>query len=86
MLRRVAGDKLTVLDSGCCGMAGSFGYGEKRFDLSMQIGELVLFPAARGMTAKDVLVAPGTSCRHQVHDGVEKKAVHPMVYLAGSLA
>jgi Fe-S oxidoreductase len=86
MLRRVAGDKLTVLDTGCCGMAGSFGYAEHRFDLSMQIGELALFPAARAMTPKDVLVAPGTSCRHQVHDGVGKRAVHPMQFVADCLA
>lgn len=85
MLRRVAGDKLTVLDTGCCGMAGSFGYAEHRYDLSMQIGELAIFPAARTMTPRDVLVAPGTSCRHQVHDGVGKHAVHPMQFVADCL-
>jgi FAD/FMN-containing dehydrogenase/Fe-S oxidoreductase len=85
MLRRVAGDKLTVLDTTCCGMAGSFGYAQHRYDLSMQIGELGVLPAARSMTAKDVLVAPGTSCRHQVHDGADKHAIHPMQFLADSL-
>lgn len=86
MLRRVAGDKLVVLDTGCCGMAGSFGYATQRFDVSQRIGELALFPAARAMTPKDILVAPGTSCRHQVHDAVAKHAVHPMQFLANSLA
>jgi Fe-S oxidoreductase len=86
MIRRIAGDKLQVLDTGCCGMAGSFGYGKDRFDLSMQIGELALFPAARAMRAKDVLIAPGTSCRHQVHDGVAKHAMHPMVFLQSCLS
>lgn len=78
MLRRIAADKLTVLDTGCCGMAGSFGYDKDRFELSMKIGELALLPAARAMGEHDVLIAPGTSCRHQVHDGAHVRAVHPM--------
>lgn len=81
MLRRVAGDRLRVLDTGCCGMAGSFGYSADRYDMSMKIGELTLFPAVRA--APDACIAaPGTSCRHQVHDGVGRTAKHPVEWLA----
>jgi len=82
MLRRVAGDKLRVLDSGCCGMAGSFGYTKDRYELSMKIGELVLLPAMRNASPDACLVAPGTSCRHQIHDGAGRHAKHPMEWLA----
>jgi len=82
MLRRVVGDRLKVLDSGCCGMAGSFGYTKDRFDLSMKIGELVLLPAVRKSAADACIVAPGTSCRHQIHDGTGKVARHPMEWLS----
>jgi FAD/FMN-containing dehydrogenase/Fe-S oxidoreductase len=82
MLRRVAGDMLTVLDSGCCGMAGSFGFTKDRYDVSMKIGELVLLPAVRRAGKKATIVAPGTSCRHQVHDGAGVRARHPMEVLA----
>jgi Fe-S oxidoreductase len=83
LLRRAVGSKLVPLDTGCCGMAGAFGYASGRFDLSNRIGELALFPAARGMSSDDVLVAPGTSCRHQLHDAVEEaKTMHPVELLA----
>jgi FAD/FMN-containing dehydrogenase/Fe-S oxidoreductase len=76
LLRRTAGGSVTVLDSGCCGMAGSFGYMAGTHGLSMRIGELALFPAVRA--APDaVIVAPGTSCRHQIKDGTGTRAVHP---------
>lgn len=66
-----------VIPSGCCGMAGSFGYEAEHYDVSMKVGELVLFPAVRQL-ADDVLVAaPGTSCRHQIHDGTGRSALHP---------
>ncbi len=82
LLRRVVGDKLRVLDTGCCGMAGSFGYTADRYDLSMQIGELALFPAVRELGPNDTIVAPGTSCRHQIHDGTQRTALHPMELIA----
>jgi FAD/FMN-containing dehydrogenase/Fe-S oxidoreductase len=82
MLRRVVGDRLKVLDSGCCGMAGSFGYTKDRFDLSMKIGELVLLPAVRKAPADACIVATGTSCRHQIHDGAGRAARHPMEWLS----
>ncbi|WP_435357401.1 FAD-binding and (Fe-S)-binding domain-containing protein [Emticicia sp. SJ17W-69] len=70
-----------LIPSGCCGMAGSFGYEKEHYELSMQIGELVLFPTVRKQ-AKDVIIsAPGTSCRHQIHDGTGRKALHPVEVL-----
>lgn len=78
LLRRLVGDRLRVLDTGCCGMAGSFGYGRRKYDLSMRVGELSLFPAVRGASADAVIVAAGTSCRHQVHDGTGRRALHPV--------
>ena len=70
-----------TIPSGCCGMSGSFGYEKEHYKTSMQIGELVLFPAIRE-TAQDVLIAaPGTSCRHQIWDGVKRKAWHPVEIL-----
>lgn len=74
------------IPSGCCGMAGSFGYEEEHYDISMKIGELVLFPTVRKQ-AEDVLIAaPGTSCRHQIYDGTGKKALHPVEILFDALA
>jgi FAD/FMN-containing dehydrogenase/Fe-S oxidoreductase len=70
-----------VIPSGCCGMAGSFGYEKEHYNLSMKIGELVLFPAVRQAAADTIIAAPGTSCRHQVKDGTGKKAQHPVEVL-----
>jgi FAD/FMN-containing dehydrogenase/Fe-S oxidoreductase len=66
------------IPSGCCGMAGSFGYEKEHYELSMQVGELVLFPAIRN-TAEDITIAAvGTSCRCQIKDGTGKEALHPV--------
>jgi len=70
-----------VIPSGCCGMAGSFGYEEEHYEVSMQVGELVLFPAVRSAGEKMVIAAPGTSCRHQIWDGTGRKAKHPVEVL-----
>ena len=86
LLRRLAGDKLRVLDTGCCGMAGSFGFGVRKFELSMAIGELALLPMVRQAPADAVIVAPGTSCRHQIHDGAARRAMHPMEFAESVLA
>jgi len=90
VLQRVAGDGLRVLDSGCCGMAGGFGYAAKRYDLSMRIGELTLLPAVRGVVRErgegSVVLAAGTSCRHQIADGAGARALHPVEWLASRLA
>lgn len=66
-----------IIPSGCCGMAGSFGYEKEHYDLSMQIGELVLFPKIRQSAEIVEVVAPGTSCRHQIKDGTNRHAKHP---------
>ncbi|MEW6651913.1 MAG: FAD-linked oxidase C-terminal domain-containing protein [Bacteroidota bacterium] len=66
------------IQSGCCGMAGSFGYEKEHYELSMKVGELVLFPAVRSEDAATVICAAGTSCRHQIKDGTERTALHPL--------
>ena len=75
-----------VIPSGCCGMAGSFGYEREHFDVSMRIGELVLFPAVRAAAADTIVAAPGTSCRHQIADGTGRAALHPVQVLHQALA
>lgn len=70
-----------IIPSGCCGMAGSFGYEEEHYDVSMQIGELVLFPTVRQQPENVIIAAPGTSCRHQIKDGTGRKALHPIEIL-----
>jgi len=77
--------KVQVIPSGCCGMAGSFGYEEEHFKVSMQIGELVLLPAVRSAPAETIIAAPGTSCRHQIKDGTGRIALHPVEILADAL-
>ena len=73
------------IPSGCCGMAGSFGYEREHFDVSMRIGELVLFPAVRTAADDVVIAAPGTSCRHQIKDGTGRTALHPVEILHAAL-
>ncbi|OJJ20620.1 FAD-binding oxidoreductase [marine bacterium AO1-C] len=67
-----------LIRSGCCGMAGSFGYEKEHYEVSMQIGELVLFPTVRQQPKEVLIVAAGTSCRHQIKDGTQRKALHPV--------
>ncbi len=81
LLSRIPGATVTDLDAGCCGMAGSFGYAEEHFEVSRKIAERRLLPAARGMKPGDVLVAAGTSCRHQVDDLAGIEAIHPAILL-----
>jgi FAD/FMN-containing dehydrogenase/Fe-S oxidoreductase len=78
--------KVQLIPSGCCGMAGSFGYEKEHFHVSMQIGELVLLPAVRSAPAGTIIAAPGTSCRHQIKDGTGRIAQHPAEILADALA
>lgn len=85
LLKRIPDTKVTVLDAGCCGMAGSFGYAKKHFEISRQIGERHLLPAARSLAPNSTLVAAGTSCRHQVHDFSGVGAVHPAILLRSLL-
>jgi len=74
-----------LIPSGCCGMAGSFGYEREHFEVSMKIGELVLFPAVRAAATDTILAAPGTSCRHQIADGTGRQALHPAEILHAAL-
>jgi Fe-S oxidoreductase len=67
-----------IIPSGCCGMAGSFGYEKEHYAVSQQIGELVLFPAVRKTDKHTLIAAPGTSCRHQIADGTGRTALHPV--------
>jgi FAD/FMN-containing dehydrogenase/Fe-S oxidoreductase len=73
------------IPSGCCGMAGSFGYEKEHYDLSNKIGELVLFPAVRNSDNNTIITAPGTSCRHHIKDGTGRVALHPAVVLLNAL-
>ena len=82
---RATGREVEEIPSGCCGMAGSFGYEAEHYALSMQIGELQLFPAVREALAgggEKHVVAPGMSCRAQIRDGTAVKAQHPVQLLA----
>ena len=80
------GIALTTPKTGCCGMAGSFGYEAEHFAVSQQIGELVLFPAVRAAAADTIIAAPGTSCRHQIKDATGRTALHPVEILHAALA
>jgi len=73
------------IPSGCCGMAGSFGYEKEHYEVSMKVGELVLFPAVRQTPDQTIIAAPGTSCRHQIKDGTGKTALHPVEVLYQAL-
>ena len=77
--------KVTLISSGCCGMAGSFGYEKEHYDISMQIGELKLFPSIRKSPEEDIIAANGTSCRHQIYDGTQRKALHPITIFKEAL-
>ena len=73
------------IKSGCCGMAGSFGYEKEHYDVSMKVGELVLLPEVRKTPAHTIISAPGTSCRHQIKDGTGRTAMHPIEVLYAAL-
>ncbi|HNW89268.1 MAG TPA: FAD-linked oxidase C-terminal domain-containing protein [Bacteroidales bacterium] len=73
------------IPSGCCGMAGSFGYEKEHYELSMKIGEMILFPAVKKAGSEIIISAPGTSCRQQIKDGTGKTAFHPVEVLFNAL-
>jgi Fe-S oxidoreductase len=79
------GFEVQVVNSGCCGMAGSFGYEAEHYDVSMQIGELALFPAVRQAPAAQHVVAAGVSCRAQIASGTGREALHPVELIAAQL-
>lgn len=77
--------EVQLIPSGCCGMAGSFGYEKEHFELSNQVGELVLFPTIRQQPDEVIIAASGTSCRHQIHDGTGRTALHAVEILHAAL-
>lgn len=77
--------EVETIPSGCCGMAGSFGYEKEHYETSMKVGELVLLPAVRKATQSAIIVASGTSCRHQIKDGAQRVALHPVEVLMNAL-
>jgi hypothetical protein len=76
---------VTILNTGCCGMAGSFGYEKEHYKVSMQVGEDTLFPKLRNCTSDTEIAASGTSCRHQIFDGTKRVAKHPITLLKEAL-
>jgi Fe-S oxidoreductase len=76
VLKLVPGLEVETIQSSCCGMAGSFGYDASHYEVSMKMGELSLLPKVRESSADTLIVADGTSCRHQIHDGASREAVH----------
>jgi len=77
--------KVVEIPSGCCGMAGSFGFEKEHYEISMKIGEMVLFPEVRKTSDQTIIAAPGTSCREQIMHGTGRKALHPVEILFDAL-
>ncbi|MCA3042111.1 MAG: hypothetical protein ING51_03765, partial [Rhodocyclaceae bacterium] len=77
--------KTHTIESSCCGMAGSFGYEAEHLEVSMKMGELSVLPAVRASQTDTLIVADGTSCRHQIKDGSARDAVHVVQVLASAL-
>jgi Fe-S oxidoreductase len=73
-----AGFQVEMVEAGCCGMAGAFGYEAEHYNLSMKVGEMALFPAIRSVKADVVIAASGTSCRSQIKGGTDRTSVHPI--------
>jgi FAD/FMN-containing dehydrogenase/Fe-S oxidoreductase len=77
--------KITIFNSGCCGMAGSFGYEKEHYQISMKVGEDTLFPKIRNTPKSTIIAAAGTSCRHQIKDGTNRSSKHPVSLLKEAL-
>ena len=85
VLGLVPGLKVETVETSCCGMAGAFGYEAAHYEVSMKMAEAALLPAMRKAGADTLLVADGTSCRHQIHDGANKDAIHVARVLQSAL-
>jgi Fe-S oxidoreductase len=85
MLNVPKNSTVSIYNSGCCGMAGSFGYEKEHYEISMQMGEDTLFPKIRSTAPAASIAAAGTSCRHQIFDGTNRKAQHPVSILKSFL-
>ena len=86
VLRLIPGLEVTTIESSCCGMAGAFGYDAEHYDVSLRMGELNLLPAVRSAAADTWVIADGTSCRQQIHDGAQREARHIARVLHAALA
>jgi Fe-S oxidoreductase len=86
VLKLVPGMKVRTVESSCCGMAGSFGYEAEHYDLSMKMAEASLLPAVRGAAPEALVVADGTSCRHQIEHGAGRQPLHVARVLERALA
>jgi len=84
-LKLVPGLEVETVQSSCCGMAGAFGYGTETYAASVEMGEAALLPAVRAADAETLVIAGGTSCRHQIRDGTHREAVHPARVLRDAL-
>jgi Fe-S oxidoreductase len=85
VLKAIPGLSVETVESSCCGMAGSFGYQSETIDVSLKMAELSLLPAVRKADQDAIIVADGTSCRHQIHDGTGREAIHVASVLARSM-
>jgi FAD/FMN-containing dehydrogenase/Fe-S oxidoreductase len=85
LLERIPGATVDVLDAGCCGMAGSFGFEREHYDLSLEIGGMRLFPAVNAAPSDAIVTATGVSCRQQILQGTARQAVHPVVLLRNAI-
>jgi Fe-S oxidoreductase len=85
LLNMISGNRTEMIDSGCCGMAGSFGYEEEHYDLSIQLAEMTLAPIIREAPDDVVICASGTSCRQQICHTTGKMPQHPIEMVAGAL-
>jgi len=85
LLRMIPGAEVRAINSGCCGMAGAFGFEKEHYDISMAIGEQRLFPAIREADENWLIVAPGISCRQQIAQGTRKRVLHPAEVMGLSL-
>ena len=85
MLNLIPNCSVEEIDSGCCGMAGSFGYEAEHYDLSIKLAEMSLAPAVRAASPETIICATGTSCREQIHHTTGRKALHPIEVVAAAL-
>jgi Fe-S oxidoreductase len=86
VLAKIPGLKTDLIDSSCCGMAGAFGYQQETYDVSLAMAERSLLPAIRSAPDDTLIIADGTSCRHQIHDGTGRRVLHVAAVLARSMA
>jgi Fe-S oxidoreductase len=85
LLNQIPNYKVSIINSGCCGMAGSFGYEAEHYEVSMKMGGLRLFKSIQKSDEQTIIIANGTSCRHQIKDGASRDAIHPIQVIEKAL-